>query len=377
LVNKQNSDQANQRVLHVVNGEFYAGAERVQDLLALNLPDYGYDVEFICLKRGIFAGQRAALKSPVTLLEMNGKFDLTAALSLRQLIHSGKYSVVHAHTPRSLMVAALATRLLKLPPLVYHVHGPTLADTEHKLRNIINASVEHLSAKCVDIALPVSDHARDYARSIGIPDRKLQLVPNGVPASGHRYQSEPDTFVVGSVALFRPRKGLETLIDAFSELVQQTSQPCRLRLIGGFETDDYRDKIANQAEMLGISKRIDWIGHTTDVYQEMQHLSAFVLPSLYGEGMPMVILEAMANSIPVVATRAGGIGEMIDHNHTGLLCEPGDSKAMGSLLAQLANDPQLRTLLSKSGKEKHFNAYSAEVMARRTAAVYDRLLATG
>src|SRR5262245_45174319 len=97
--------QLRARVLHVINGEHYAGAERVQDLLAARLPEFGYEVGFACVKPVQFPNLRKSTQTPLYDLSMRSRIDLRAAWELRRIIRQDGYELLHAHTPRSLLVA--------------------------------------------------------------------------------------------------------------------------------------------------------------------------------------------------------------------------------------------------------------------------------
>src|SRR5262249_31685582 len=115
------------RVLHVINGEHYAGAERVQDLLALRLPDLGIDVEFACIKPNRFAANRQSQSTPLTALPMVSRFDLRPAWRLARMVRSHQFDIIHTHTPRAALVGQIAARLADVP-LVHHVHGHTATE---------------------------------------------------------------------------------------------------------------------------------------------------------------------------------------------------------------------------------------------------------
>ena len=106
----------------------------------------------------------------------------------------------------------------------------------------------------------------------------------------------------------------------------------RLRAVGGFETPDYEQHIHREVARLGLECAIDWTGFTRDVPAELARLDLFVLPSLFGEGLPMVVLEAMAAGIPLVATRVEGIPEAIRPGIDGLLATPGDAEALAAAI---------------------------------------------
>jgi hypothetical protein len=128
------------RVLHVVNGEHYSGAERVQDLLALNLAEFGFDVGFACLKPGRFDQMRQAKRAPLADLHMRSRVDLLPALRLARLITNQKYALVHTHSPRAALAGRLASALAGVP-LVHHVHSHTASDWTRMRQNRLNGGV--------------------------------------------------------------------------------------------------------------------------------------------------------------------------------------------------------------------------------------------
>src|SRR5690606_4342942 len=136
-------------------------------------------------------------------------------------------------------------------------------------------------------------------------------------------------WTLGMVALFRPRKGVELLLEALSLLRKQGLDVC-LRAIGEFETPEYERQVRGLAQTLGLEPWIDWTGFCSNVPAALPALDALVLPSLFGEGLPMVLLEAMASGVPVVATRVEGVPEAIVDGVEGVLVEPQSATALAA-----------------------------------------------
>ena len=109
----------------------------------------------------------------------------------------------------------------------------------------------------------------------------------------------------------------------------------RLRAVGGFETPKYKAEVLGLAERLGLAESIDWIGFTRNVNRELAKINLFVLPSLFGEGLPMVVLEAMAAGLPVVASRVEGVPEAVVQRETGLLVEPGSVSQLAAAIEEV------------------------------------------
>lgn len=360
------------RVLHVINGEHYAGAERVQDLLGLRLPEFGYEVGFACIKPGVFPEKRLA--QDVTLYEtpMRTKFDLFAAKKLAQVAKFGGFDFLHAHTARSAIVASIAARLADVP-FVYHVHSPTSNDSTRKFANRINAVLERISLTGVSHMICVSESLAEHMHNQGYNPDLVSVVPNGVPCRGPlRDRPEPtDPWVLGTVALFRPRKGIEVLIEALS-ILRQRGYEVRLRAVGQFETERYERKIKQLAEQHQVTELIEWTGFTTDVNAELDHMDVMVLPSLFGEGLPMVIIEAMAAGVPVVGTKVQGVPEVL-RDGNGLVAAPNSAEHLADAIRRLILGEEDWSTIRQNAWERQAERYSDRSMAEGVAAIYDRI----
>ena len=366
---------ANVRVLHIINGEHYSGAERVQDLLAACLPQEGFDVGFACLKPHLFPRLRRWQSSPVYLVPMRSRFDLRVVGQLRRLVLRGGYRILHAHTPRSVMPGRLAAWWSGVS-FVYHVHSPALRDTAQARRNWINGLAERWSLRGDCRLIAVSSSLGEEMVRQGVRPGRIAVVPNGVPAPSARRSVEPPgpTWTLGVIGLFRPRKGLEVLLDALS-LLRADNLSWRLRAVGAFEASDYEAQIRARAKQLDLEGTIQWAGFRSDVAAELAGMDLLVLPSLFGEGMPMVVLEAMAAGVPVVATRVEGIPEAIEDGVQGLLARSGDAGDLARCLASIlrGEPPWLR--LRHNALARHAERFSDRRMAAGVARVYREVLA--
>lgn len=362
------------RVLHVINGEHYSGAERVQDLLAARLADEGFEVGFACVKRGKFPSARKCTTAPLYELHMRSKLDLRVVHRLVEIAREGDYSLLHAHTPRSLFIARAASFLSGIP-LVYHVHSPTSRDTTHAWRNRLNHLAERIGLTGVHAMITVSESLRRHMVNLGYADDRVIRVPNGVPAPAVVRDERPPgiQWELGMSALFRPRKGLEMLLEALV-LLRRREVPVRLRAIGAFESPEYEREIKARVAELEIEDLISWRGFTTDVDSELATLDLFVLPSLFGEGLPMVVLEAMAAGVPVVATNVEGVPEAIEDGVNGVLTAPSDSEDLALGIERVVRGDVDWSQVRRSAMRRHAEHFSDKIMAARVADVYRRVL---
>ncbi len=362
------------KILHLINGEHFSGAERVQDLLALNLPKFGYEVGFACVKPNQFPQVRQSQDTPLFATPMLSKFDFRCVEKVVSVINQSDYAAIHAHTPRTLLIGRLAASRIGCP-LIYHVHSPVGRDSNRPWANRINTWMERWSLKKADQLICVSNSLGNYMKTFVANSNRISVVPNGVTPIENLPDRNPprEPWVIGTMALFRPRKGTEVLLDAL-HLLQQRNIPVQLNAVGPFETESYQAEIMQRVESLGIGPLINWAGFQKDINAELRRMDLFVLPSLYGEGLPMVVLEAMANGVPVVASRVEGIPEAVRDQQDGLIFEPGDAQDLADRLQQLIGDQNRWQSMSTSAYTRQRQVLSDTSMARGVARVYDRLL---
>ena len=175
------------------------------------------------------------------------------------------------------------------------------------------------------------------------------------------------------MALFRPRKGIEVLLDAMA-LLRRQGIDVHLRAVGSFESPKYAAEIAARVRQLGLTDHVTWTGFTRNVTDELLKMDLFVLPSLFGEGLPMVILEAMTAGVPIVATRVSGIPEAIRDGCDGVLVEPGDAEDLARAIAAVIRGDYDWSATQASAMARHASKFSDRAMAAGVAAVYRELL---
>ncbi|MDC0935284.1 glycosyltransferase [Pirellulales bacterium] len=358
------------RVLHVINGEHYAGAERVQDLLSERLPHFGYEVGLVAVKPGRFRSVRSCHDAPLIDLPMRSRFDRSCGRRLARLVRDSRCELLHAHTPRTLSVASQAARMTGVP-LVYHVHSPASRDSTRRLANLANQWTERRLARKAARLVAVSPSVRQHMLDLGFAAEHVTYIPNGVPAIDALPRTQtPETWTLGMFALFRPRKGVEVLLEALARLRDQGAN-VRLRAVGPFETPQYEADVQGLAKQLKLCEAIQWTGFVQDIAGELAQIDVSVLPSLFGEGLPMTVLESMAAGVPVAASDVEGAGEAIRHGQEGLLAPPGDAAALAESLESLFRGEYDYVAMSKAAQMRQQTLFSAAAMSSSVAAVYD------
>ena len=175
------------------------------------------------------------------------------------------------------------------------------------------------------------------------------------------------------VALFRPRKGTEILLESLA-IIRQAGIPASLLMVGSFETKEYESEIHGLVERLGLRAHVTWTGFERDVNSRLREMQLMVLPSLFGEGLPMVVLEAMAIGVPVIASRVEGIPEAIRDGQDGSIFEPGNAKDLADKVAAIIAQPSNWRQMRDSAWERQRSSLSDTSMAEGVAGVYNELL---
>ena len=375
-VNQQAAERrkSRTRVLQVINGEHYSGAERVQDLLALGLPHLGFETAFACVKPGKFDELRQAKRTPLHNAKMRSQFDMRVALQLGRILRKNRYHLLHAHTPRSLLVARIAARIGGAK-FIYHVHSPTSRDSTRPIQNRLNQMVEKFSISGASRLITVSRSLADHMYEQGFGEDMVCVVPNGVPTPIEIPDRQPPSgsWVLGTVALFRQRKGTEYLLKAMRILLDQGVDVV-LNAVGGFETAEYEQQVKTLVAELRLEENVNWVGFTSDVTAELFKMDLFVLPSLFGEGLPMVVLESMACGVPVVGTLVEGVPEAIREGQEGVLAEPSNEGDLARAMMRVIGGEVCWEKLRKNARRRQQELFSDKSMSAGVADVYRRVL---
>lgn len=304
---------------------------------------------------------------------MRGRFDWRVIDRIQSVVAKTQCRILHAHTPRTALAAAFVANRMKLP-WVYHIHSPAARDSTRGMINRINHWIERFSIASCSQLITVSRSLRREMLSRGVKRKRLVAIPNGVAAIvpiDPESRLQQNAWNLGLIALMRPRKGVEVALEAMAQLKQL---PITMELIGSFETPEYQRQVVNMIRKLGLDKVVKCTGFTRDIPSAIRRLDALVLPSLFGEGMPMVVLEALSAGVPVIATRVEGTPEVIRHGVEGVLANPRDANDLAEKISEMTSNRQCWMAMSFSALRRHRSRYSDMEMARRVARVYDRLL---
>jgi glycosyltransferase involved in cell wall biosynthesis len=355
------------RVLHIVNGEHFAGAESVQNILISSLLDDGIKVGLWVVKPGKFLNNVTFEKNNLELLVESADYKQF------NLLNEGKrWDVVHVHTPRTLLKAVFRFCFSK-SKIVYHLHSPTPYCSSSAYTNFRNSLLEVVLCRLfINKVVMVANSLRWYGRFLKSPSN-LSVISNGVKPAKINWNFDSLNWkepTLSMVALFRYRKGCHVLIRAVEELSLKGIN-INVKLVGDFESTAYQEEIKSLVKTCKLEDRVSYTGFSKDPLSEIVSTNLMVLPSLHGEGLPMVVLEAMSIGIPIVSSDVEGVSEAIKNDYSGFLVEPESSGELAKTIMK-ALDSKL-IIISENAKKDFLVKFSDENMTSSFLGLYKGL----
>ncbi len=306
---------------------------------------------------------------PTMRFRMRSAYDPVAFVKIMQLLRRERVDIVHAHSSRDAWLAGAAGKLLGIP----------VFRTRHLLTRI---GGPYVYARLADTVLTVSEGVRQYLISQGVPGDKIIAVPTGInlkrfdPARTDlvdmraRFGIARDVFVIGLIAVLRKAKGHRFLLQALKRLAPEFPQ-LKLLIAG---TGPQEQNIRNLIQDLGLTGQVMMLGHQDDIPSLLRALDVFVLPA-QEEALGTAIVEATAMGVPVIATRIGGIPEVV--GEAGLLFESEDVEALANHLRTLIRSPVLAARMRAQGAARARELYDENLMIRRTEELYRKAMEAG
>ncbi len=322
--------------------------------------------------------QRAE-EAGATLIDIpeSGPLDPRSLLKLYREIKAFGPDLLHPHDYKTNALSVVLGRLFGIP-VVTTLHGfVTLGgrlDLYYRIDRWAIARMHH--------AIAVSGDLYEHLVELNVPDDKRTLIENGIDlelyqrkespyAAKIRLGFDPDVPVIGAVGRLYPEKGFENLIKAVARIVA-SGQQCHLVIIGEGE---HRAVLEQQVGEYQLDAHVTLVGHQDQdsLIAWYQAMDLFVLSSLR-EGLPNVLLEAMALQVPVVATSVGGVPALISDEADGLLVEPDSDEQLAGAIQRMLTDAPLRTRLAAGGHAVIEQRYCFRRRMERIVEVYDRIL---
>lgn len=372
------------RVLWLIDSLTAGGAEALTAAFARARDPEGIELHVCALKSLDGNPHEAELRElgvPVTNLGARTLRDLRALARLRRLVRRTRPDLVHAHLAYAILWACLAVRDR---PVVATLHTPPGTRTWRSREGWRQALLSRaLRRRCARVVAVSEALRRAYVEAWSLPADRVEVVPNGVeldrfrPLDGAARRALRAELgipaaapLVTTVAVLRPGKGIEVLLEAAARLAADVPA-ARFLVVGD---GPLRGVLERRAAAADLGERVRWLGHRGDVPRLLAASDLFVHPSL-ADAYPTALLEAMAAGLPALASAVGGVPEILGDPPCGVLVPPGDAEALAAALRGLLADAEGRAELGRRARRRAEEALSARAWAQRLEALYRRVAA--
>lgn len=358
-------------VVHVVLSLDVGGLERNVINQIREGEKLGQRVSVVCVERpGILAPKAESLGARVICLEKRPGFRLGVIGRMRTALRALAPDVVHTHQIGPLFYTGPAAVGLGIPLIVHTEHGKVDYAGRRRMR-WLGRLAGRFAARFYCLT---SDMAEAVITQRIVPREKVRVIQNGIDTDFYRIRHDPaavrrslgipsDAFIIGTVGRLHEIKRQEVLIRSFARLRARVAG-VHLLLVGD---GPRRAELGDLAARLGLRESVHFAGYQDPTAPYLQAMNCFALTSR-SEGMPQSVLEASVVGLPVIASRVGGLPEVIDHGRTGMLFEAGDEEALEEGLWQLLSDREQARRMGEAGCD----LVSARFSIRRMAGEYHR-----
>ncbi len=372
------------RVIHIIKVTRISGAERHLLLLLSGLIQRGVDARLVVLVEpdklmDDMLAEAREYDIQITRLVIRRDYDLALLWKLRALLREQKPDLVHTHLVHADLFGFVAAKAAGVGRVISSRHN----DDQFRYRPRWRKMHRRLW-RWADGGIAISDSIKRFAVEVeGAPAEKITVVHYGIDfawlsdddisAARRQLRADlglaPDALLLGMVCRLVEQKGIPYALEAMRRT--RAGYPDAHLLIAG--DGEKADELRRLASALGIADHVHWLGWRSDAADLMAAFDLLLAPSLW-EGFGLVLLEAMARRVPVIASRVGAIPEVIVHGETGLLIEPRDVDSLAQAMARLLEDRPLRKYMGLLGAARLEERFSIERMVEATMAVYQGLL---
>lgn len=309
-------------------------------------------------------------------------FDIAALWSLYSIFRKGHFDITHTHTAKAGALGRIAAALARVPVIIHTPHGHNLYGYFNRHLSAAIARIEKFLTQHTDEIIALTELEKsDYIRSGIAGYDKVSVIYQGLELDKltrdwksacslkNIFKIRPEERVVGMVGRLEPVKGSDIFIEAAAEIAKRVPE-ARFIIAGEGSLQAAMKKRAGE---LGISAKVIFAGWREDIPEMISLMDVMVLPSL-NEAVGIALIEAQAEGVPVVASRVGGIPEVVKDQKTGILVPPSDAAAIAEAVISLLNDKPKSAAMGEAGKVWVRDRFRAEDMTEKTSALYMRLL---
>ncbi len=357
------------RIFYFITDIDIGGAEKMLFELVQRIDRSKFIPDVGCLKgEGIVGKKLEALGIKVRYFHIEKLWHIYKLSNIVSFLRQERFDILHSYLFHANIIGRVCGRIAGIPIIISSIRVCEKKKQYHLW-------MDRITSWMVNLEICVSKEVKNFTiEKANISEHKLKIVENGIPDSfldavtSYR-NKKAHSLVVGTVARLSEQKGIKYLLHAAKRIIEQF--PSITVIIAG--SGPLSSQLKELSTKLNISRNVKFIGFRNDIPELLSVIDIFVLPSLW-EGMPNVVLEAMAAGKPVIATDTGGSKDLIDSNINGVLVEPGNSEALAEAILKLLGDPAQRQRLGESAREKVKERFPIDKMVSKTEQVYTQFL---
>ncbi len=367
-----NQTSRNIRILHLISGDLWAGAEVMAFNLLRSLNEFpDIDLQVILLNDGRLADELRSLGIAVQIVDEKQHSFWKIYQDIQAIIGTNRPDIIHAHRYKENLLAFMLSKRCRKVKLISTLHGlPEVAGRRPGLITRLKSRTNFfLLAKFFTKTVAVSnDIGSSLIDHFGFAHKRVAAIHNGMrlPPLPSFSVRDGQPFVIGSSGRLFPIKDYPLMIEIARVIAASGTTDIRFELAGD---GPERGELERLIHSYGLQDLFILRGHQDDMDSFYRGLNVYINTSVH-EGIPMTILEALSHGLPVIAPAVGGIVEIVENGVEGFLIEGRNPQDFAAKCLQLYEDAELSELMSKAARKRAERDFSADIMAERYYQIY-------
>jgi glycosyltransferase involved in cell wall biosynthesis len=376
------------KILYAITKGTWGGAQKYVFDLAFQTKERGYDVSVLFGEPGLLKDKldQADIRT-IVLPNLQRDISLTkeirSFINLLKILRQEKPDVLHLNSSKMGALGALSGRLAGVSTIVFTIHGWAFNEERSSVSKYLLKIIYFIALLLSHRSIAVSQGIKDRVKNWPLVGKKIAVIYNYVQpidflgrdearakiashTPNKKITASSETKWLGCIAELHTTKGLTYAIEAVSELIQEKKDVLFIIISEG----EKRKELEALIKERGLAEKVFLPGYIQNAAALLKAFDIFILASI-SEAFGYVLLEAGLAGLPIVATRVGGIPEIITDEETGLLVSPRDSQALAEKISVLLSDPEKRILLGNALKEKIARDFPFEKLLSKTLGIYD------
>jgi len=341
----------------------------------------GHQLYVACPSHGALTEALRAEGAEILVFPMRKTYDVLAIYRIYKILRKYKIDVIHSHGLLVNILSRVASYLAHTPVSISTAHIPLNLKSGKQAQNVFEKLMvpyylimDNLTSLFNQKVIAVSHAVKKDLMEQGIDPKRIVVVQNGIDSNRGRGNDQGTegilkhngkSPIVGTITRLSPQKDIPTFLK-MADLVIKDEPKAQFPIVGDGEK---RKELQDLAEKLGLRNHVRFLGYRKDAPDLLKTFDIFVLSSLW-EGLPIVILEAMAAEKPVVATAVDGVAEVVEHEKTGLLVEPQRPDLLAKSVIELIRSPNQAKGMGKRGRERLEKSFSINRVINTVEQIY-------